>query len=152
LSGCSIWEIPEHINLNKSETPKDYELDSATIAIGDFGYIGSFKAKRQGNNLISLKVIAKARANESRLDSKIDQEKKILTVFKDLCHFIPKVLSTFQDDRYVYMTYDDNFVCDLSLMIATGIALEVFQQSIIYIYIYIYYSIPISCLHICIVD
>ena len=114
----STTNDPTKFNKLKVMITRDHLiLDSTTMLCGDYGYIGAFKNKLT-KTPCSLKVIAKKKANHAKADHRLLQERQILTALNGLSNCLPRVVSTYQDDRLVMLEYGDLYHCDLALAIA----------------------------------
>ncbi len=111
--------------------PKDstISLDCFTLTnpitfVGDFGYMGNFM-DAQSKAVLSTKVFAKKRVVDSRLEQKIMNERNYLAALSNTTLTtgssrnankagLPKVLMTLQDDKWLYLLFQERFDCDLS--------------------------------------
>lgn len=89
-----------------------FTREKVAFMIGEFGYLGIFKHKDRG--LSCLKVISKEKAREERIEASMVYEKEILSQMRGFIDFVPKLISSFQDEKCAYLAYQDMFVCDLS--------------------------------------
>eukprot|EP01034_Spumella_vulgaris_P021903 gene21902-27980_t len=115
----SIYETEDNLVLKKLVKDK-YTFESVLQYSGDFCYVGTF-LDTATNQRCSIKVIAKDNAFKSRMDAKILQERQFLAALcsseVNLYAALPTAVSSCQDDKFVYLAYKENFVCDLSLAI-----------------------------------
>lgn len=120
----SPFLAPENLFLAKYSEVPSYQFDHAFAVLGEFGYAANFKQHEQ---IHSLKVFAKGRANKVRMDKRIMQERNYLAVFSNVLKNapgIPFVSGTYQDDKWAYLIFRDQFVCDLSLAINSQAIVE----------------------------
>ena len=66
-----------------------------------------------------MKVVAKKKLHDARLDNGTLQERKYHAVLNGGVPCIPHVLSTLQTEKLAYLVYSDVFVCDLALVISS---------------------------------
>ena len=111
-SATSLSETKCADILYKHESSHDYLREKVAFTIGGFGYIGIYKHKERG--LSCLKVIAKVEAEKAKVETCVVHEREILLLTKGIVDFVPNLISSFQDDRYAYLVYEEIFVCDLS--------------------------------------
>lgn len=110
----------EHLQLEQRLKKQDLELDYTLSFIDDFGYFANFKETKSQLHY-SVKVFGKSKSITSRMDKRIVQERNLLAAITNTCGItvagLPNIVSTFQDDKWAYMVFRENFVCDLSLAI-----------------------------------
>jgi serine/threonine protein kinase len=101
----------------------DFVLSMANIQIGNFAILGTFNAKVGSGSTFSAKLVAKTLAQESRMDSRLLQEKEILCGMRkggpmglnSAC--VAQLKDYFQNERVIVMRYSDLYMCDLALAI-----------------------------------
>ena len=98
--------------LYKNEKSSHFACEKIAFSIGEFGYIGIYKHFERG--LSCLKVIAKEKAKIERVETCMLNEREILLEIQGIISFVPSLISSFQDDKFAYLAYEDVFVCDLS--------------------------------------
>ena len=111
---------------------------------GEFGYVAIVTSPEGVDR--SVKIISKAVAIEGKMDKKLVDEMLCLGAMNGHCDFVPKLLSTCQDNRiamvsllgllegYVYVC-----MCILGVMYVFGVGLFVMTM-----YIYILFTLCIS--------
>ena len=99
------------LQYSKEDAKHHYTYNEIVSMFGDFGYIAKFTHKTRG--AYCLKVVSKKRANECKVEASIVHEREFLASMKGLVDFVPKIVSSFQDEKFVYLAYDSIFVCDL---------------------------------------
>lgn len=116
----SLLAEPENLQLEQDIKSKDdIEFDHAIAFIGDFGYFTTFKDKGNNptNKTFSVKVFAKSKAVASRMERRLLNERNLLAAFTKIfginCAGLPAVNSTFQDEKWAFLVFRDQFVCDL---------------------------------------
>jgi hypothetical protein len=115
----SMFSKESNLAMKVLNSKNQYTMDAALIALGDFAYIGNFKKGSKG--VVSVKVIAKKRAAECKMDSRLLQERQFIVALKSMaCPCIVSMSSVFQDQRIVMLEYDDLIMCDLALAIANN--------------------------------
>ena len=97
----------------------DLVLIQPVIELGQFGYVGNFQHAKSMVKY-SIKVIAKYKSAETRMDTRILDERNYIAALNGRCRCVPKIFSKFQDSRVVMMIYSDIFSCDLATAIASG--------------------------------
>jgi hypothetical protein len=117
---ASLFSKENNLLLKVLPSKTNFTIDSAVITLGDFAYIGNFR-RNSDNKLVSLKIMAKKRAAECKMDFRLLQERQFLAALKSLsCPCIMAVVSVFQDSKTVLLEYADVIMCDLSLAIANN--------------------------------
>ena len=97
-----------------------YQLQGSPIlALGEFGYVGTFKHGPAGTTS-SIKVIAKKSAEVARVDKGLGEERKFLSALKKSSALLPQLEGTFQSDTIVMFIYREVFVCDIANAISNG--------------------------------
>jgi serine/threonine protein phosphatase PrpC len=109
----SIWSKPENLVLERLHERRDFTLDHIISTLGDFAYIGTFNQGSESRQR-SIKVIAKGKAEQQRMDQKMLSERKFLAALQGQCKYIAKVNSTLVESKVVMLVYDDVFLCDIS--------------------------------------
>lgn len=135
-------------NSQRLETIVDLDmitLEHPAVLIGDYAYIGNFKLPNDTNECRSLKVIAKQRAHKARMDAFLLQERQYLATLSSLIavnravndvrrseknadesaidrnmNCIAEIIATTQDEKFAYLEYKEQFVCDLSLALSNN--------------------------------
>lgn len=136
----SIWSQPGK-EFKQKENKADYQYVNSIINLNDIAYVCTFN-KTRNKNSYSIKLICKQKSEENKSCVQFMKERNFLSVLSDVSTSIANVLSTFQDDKFAYMVYDDYFTCDLSTLIAMNDLSE--QDKVVYC-ASIYTSI--SCIH-----
>lgn len=117
----SIFSTPERLVLAKADK-SDYVLDNPILLLGDFGYLGSFKSKSNPKKVTSIKVIAKQKTIEARMEHKIMGERTFLAALQGAANngCLPIVSHSYADAKVLMLVYEDVFTCDLSLALTNG--------------------------------
>jgi hypothetical protein len=110
----SMWSRPENLVLEKVNTRNDFTLQNIILGIGEYAYVGTFTQASQNNAKRSIKVIAKSKCADSRMDQKMLAERKFLAALNGQCIYIPKVLCECVDHKVIMLIYGDIFTCDVS--------------------------------------
>ena len=115
----SFLSDPANINGTKSTFKiADFNLESATIQVGDYAYIGTFNnLKNENAGTHSSKMIFKKKSADARMDGRLLLERQVLTALQGKCFCVPKIESTVSDDNVILLNYGDVFMCDLALAI-----------------------------------
>lgn len=120
----SPFTAADNLFLAKYSEMASYTFDHAVAVLGEFGYMANFK---QQARVFSVKVIAKGKANKARMDKRMVAERNFLAMFVNTLPNtagLPFVLGTFQDEKYAYLVFRDQFVCDLALAINSQAIVE----------------------------
>ena len=120
---ASIFSTPDKLKLEQGHAPEDYTLEGYVIVQGDYSYVGNFRGKLD-RHVNSIKVISKKRANDQRIDQNLLNERLFLAAMQGSSDFIPRVVSTFQNDQILHLVYDDVFECDLAHALSEGISAD----------------------------
>jgi serine/threonine protein kinase len=109
---CQRYHISVYVNQSIS-LPLSLPL---FIALGNYGYLGTFKNKKTGISS-SLKIISKKRACDSQMDINILKDRQIVAALTNISKCLTTILSVYQNDKIVMLEYSDLFRCELSLAI-----------------------------------
>jgi serine/threonine protein kinase len=96
----------------------ELNLQHCVLPIGDFAYLGTFM--HESGQIYSIKVIAKYKAAQRRMDMRLLDERIFLSALREFGNCVPKVVSTFQDSRVAMLIYEDVFCCDLAAVMSAG--------------------------------
>ena len=115
----SIFSMPERQELNRiMNVRSELTLQTAVLPIGDFAYLGTFK--HESGKIYSVKVIAKVKAAQRKIDMRLLDERIFLSALRGFGNCVPKIVSTFQDSRVAMLLYEDIFCCDLAAAMTAG--------------------------------
>jgi hypothetical protein len=103
------------LSKNQGLSLDTFSLTNPITFIGDFGYMGNF-IDAPSKATLSAKVFAKRRVVDSKLEKKIMNERNYLAALSNSGSKVglPDVLTTLQDDKWLYIVFRERFDCDLS--------------------------------------
>ena len=114
----SIFTSNERQHLAEYKAQRaDFKLLKPVVAHGTFAYVGNFQ---RAGTTVSMKVVAKHKAAEARMDARLLDERNFLATLSGTCRCVPRVLSKWQDKRVAVLTFGDVFCCDLGTAIASS--------------------------------
>ncbi len=115
------FDLPRNFDFQNRD---DFVLSMANIQLGNYAIIGTFNSRVGEKESFAGKIIAKKLAQDARMDTRLLLEKNILCALDKVPQgngptnaCIAKFRDYYQNERIIMMTYEDIFMCDLSLAI-----------------------------------
>jgi CRP-like cAMP-binding protein len=108
----SLFDVPENFQLSKQADVARFTLEHPTTLLGKFGYVAQYKDSTTGK-LCSVKVVAKAKSAQLRMDGRMLQERNFLAaMFADPPPglgaagetWLPVPLAVMQDEKKAYVS------------------------------------------------
>lgn len=110
----SFVNDPAKFNTTKAMTNRaHFVLETPNVLIGDFGYMGTFRNALTKQSC-SIKVIAKEKAINAKMDAGLLNERQILAALDGMCFCLTRVTSIYQDKRVIWLEFPDVYMCDLA--------------------------------------
>ena len=115
------FDLPRNFEFQNRD---DFVLSMANIQLGDYAIIGTFNSRVGEKESFAGKIVAKKLAQDARMDTRLLLEKNILCALDKVPQgngptnaCIAKLRDYYQNERIIMMTYEDIFMCDLTLAI-----------------------------------
>jgi hypothetical protein len=108
----SLFDVPENFQLSKQADVARFTLEHPTALLGKFGYVAQYKDSTTGK-LCSVKVVAKAKSAQLRMDGRMLQERNFLAaMYADPPPglgaagetWLPVPLAVMQDEKKAYVS------------------------------------------------